>query len=102
MGTLGYLVLGLCFVLVLAALFGFIANRILKRSSPEKRAGIASAGVGILITIPAFVALLSGGVPIVAIAAVAVVTVVFAAVSFPVALYVTRKKPAEVNPATFD
>jgi hypothetical protein len=83
-------------------LFGFIANHAFKRSSPARRAGYASAAASVLLTMPAFVALIGSGADFLPIIAVGVGTVIFAALSFPLALIVTKRKPAEPDSSVFD
>ncbi|MET4132241.1 bacteriorhodopsin [Porphyrobacter sp. MBR-155] len=86
----------------LALLFGFIANFAFKRSSPARRALYAAATLGVLITIPAYAALIDEGAEIVSIVGVAVATAILSAVAFPLALVMTRRKPAQPDYSVFD
>ncbi|MCZ8136426.1 MAG: hypothetical protein O9266_08985 [Porphyrobacter sp.] len=92
----------LAFLAGLAMLFGFIANHAFKRRSPARRAGYAAVALGVLLTIPAFVALIGSGAGLLPIIAVAVGTAIFAALAFPLALVVTKRKPAEPDQSVFD
>ncbi len=92
----------LAFLAGLAMLFGFIANFAFKRSFPARRAGYAAGALGVLLTIPAFVALIGSGADLLPIIAVGVGTVIFAALAFPLALVVTKRKPAEPCQSVFD
>lgn len=92
----------LAFLAGLAMLFGFIANHAFKRSSPARRAAYAAAGLGVLITTPAFVALIGSGAELLPIIAVGVGTVILAALAFPLALVVTKRKPVEPDQSVFD
>jgi uncharacterized membrane protein len=95
-------VLALAFLAGLAMLFGFIANFAFKRSSPVRRAAYAATTLAVLLTIPAFAALIGAGADILPIIAVAVGTALFAALAFPLALVVTKRKPVEPDPTVFD
>lgn len=96
----GLLALG--FLAGLAMLFGLIANFAFKRSSPGRRAAYAAGAMGVLLTIPAFVALIDAGDGLVPILSVAVGTVILSALAFPLALVVTRRKKADVDKSVFD
>jgi uncharacterized membrane protein len=95
-------ILTLAFLAGLAMLFGFIANFAFKRSSPARRAAYAAAALGVLLTIPAFAALIGTGAGLLPIIAVGVGTVIFAALAFPLALVVTKRKPLEPDHNVFD
>lgn len=86
----------------LAMLFGLIANFVFKRSSPAKRAAYAALALGVLLTFPAYAALLSVGSTSVSIVAVLVGTVILSALAFPLALIITRRKPAPADQSVFD
>jgi len=86
----------------IALLFGFIANYAFKRRSPARRAAYAAGGVGLLVTLPAYVALAQANSAIVAFVGVAVATALLSALAFPLALVVTRRKPLEPDPTVFD
>lgn len=95
-------IMALGFVAGLALLFGFIANRLFRTASPNRRAAIAAIAVAVLLTIPAYVALLGAGAPLVSIVAIMVGTLIMAAMCFPVALAMTRRQPGPADPETFD
>lgn len=95
-------ILALGFLGGLAMLFGVIANIALKRHSPARRAALAAVTLGVLVTIPAFVALIDAGEGAVPILSVAVATVILSALAFPLALVVTRRKAAEPDRSVFD
>jgi uncharacterized membrane protein len=95
-----FLALGV--VALLALLFGFIANRLFATLSPNRRAAIAAIALAVLLTIPAYAALLGDGAPLVSLVAVLVGTLLLAAVSFPIALIQTRKRAGPADPRTFD
>ena len=86
----------------LALLFGLMANFVFKRSSPVRRAAYAAAALAILLSIPAYVALLSAEAPAVSLAAIAVGTAILFALAFPLALLITRRKPAPADQSVFD
>ena len=86
----------------MALLFGFIANFAFKRRSPARRAAYAAVAVGLLVTLPAYVALARAGAEIVAFVGVAVATALLSALAFPLALVVTRRKPLEPDPTVFE
>lgn len=92
----------LAFLAGLAMLFGLIANFAFKRSSPGRRAAYAAGAMGVLLTIPAFVALINAGAGMVPILSVAVGTAILTALAFPLALIVTKRKAAEVDKSVFD
>jgi uncharacterized membrane protein len=92
----------LAFLASLAMLFGFIANFAFKRSSPARRAAYAAAALGVLLTIPAFAALIGSGADLLPIISVAVGTALFTALAFPLALIVTKRKPVEPDQDVFD
>lgn len=92
----------LAFLAGLAMLFGFIANVGFKRSSPARRAGYAAAALGVLMTLPAYVALAAAGAAVVSYVGVAVGTALLSALAFPIALVVTRRKPVEPDHSVFD
>lgn len=96
------IVLALGVMALLALLFGFIANRLFPARSANRRAAIAAIGLAGLLTLPAYVALLSDGAPLVSLVAVLVGTLVMAAVAFPIALIQTRKQAGPADPRTFD
>jgi hypothetical protein len=95
-------ILTLAFLAGLAMLFGFIANFAFKRSSPARRAAYAAAALGVLLTIPAFAALIGSGADAFPIIAVAVGTVLFSALAFPLALLVTKRKLVGPDHSVFD
>lgn len=101
MGIL-FAIVGLGFVAGLGMLFAYIANHLLPRSSPARRAVIAACAVGVLLTIPAYAALMGEGAEMVPILAVGVGTLLLSALSFPLALHVARKGPVAADPETFD
>jgi hypothetical protein len=79
----------------LAYLFGFIANHLARSKPHQTRALYAGIALGVLLTIPAFVALLTGGAPILPIVSVGVGGVIFAALAYPIALQATKKRPLD-------
>lgn len=95
-------ILALAFFAGLALLFGFIANLAFKRSSPGRRAAYAASSLGVLVTVPAYVALIGVGAELVSIIGVAVGTVILSAMAFPLALAMTRRKPAKPDHSVFD
>ncbi|MXO71535.1 hypothetical protein [Alteraurantiacibacter buctensis] len=95
-----FLALGV--VALLALLFGFIANRLFPARSANRRAGIGAITLAVLMTLPAYVALIGDGAPLVSLVAVLVGTLVMAAVAFPIALIITRKQAGPADPRTFD
>lgn len=86
----------------MALLFGFIANYAFKRRSPARRAAYAAVAVGLLVTLPAYVALAQASAEIVAFVGVAVAMVLLSALAFPLAFLVTRRKPLEPDPTVFE
>jgi hypothetical protein len=62
----------------------------------------AAAALGVLLTIPAFVALIGSGAELLPIIAVGVGPIILAALAFPLALIVTKRKPAEPDQSVFD
>ena len=89
-------------VAVMALLFGFIANFAFKRCSPARRAAYAAVGVGLLVTLPAYVALAQANAEIVAYVALAVGTTLLSGLAFPLAFVVTKRKPLDADPTVFD
>ena len=96
----GILALGI--YAIAAMLFGFIANFAFKHSTPARRAAYAAATLGILLTIPALVAVTGAGNGAVSVISVLVGTAIFIALAFPFALVVTRRGQVDADPGTFD
>ena len=86
----------------MALLFGFIANFAFKRRSPARRAAYAAVAVGLLVTLPAYVAVAQTNAEIVSYVGVAVATALLSALAFPLAFVVTKRKPLDVDPTVFD
>ncbi|MFM7377057.1 MAG: hypothetical protein ACKO1O_02820 [Erythrobacter sp.] len=86
----------------MALLFGFIANYAFKRRSTARRAAYAAVGTGLLVTLPAYVALARADAEIVAYVGVAVATTLLSALAFPLAFMVTKRKPLDPDPTVFD
>lgn len=100
--TILLMILTLGFYAGLAMLFGFIANFSFKRSSPVQRAAYVAMALGALLTIPAFAAVARSSNNLVAVLAVMVGTVLLAALAFPPALFVTRRRPVEPDHDAFN
>ena len=96
------IVVALGFIAGLALLFGFIANKAMPNHSPNRRAAMAGCVVAVLLTLPAYIALLGDGAPFVSIVAIMVGTLIMAAVCFPIALSITRRQPGPADPKAFD
>ena len=97
-----FAILGLVFLAGMALLFGFIANYAFKRSSPARRAAYAAGAAGVLLTLPAYVALGSAGAELVSFVGVMVGTAILSAIACPLALIMTKRKPIEPDHTVFD
>lgn len=95
-------ILTLAFLVGLAMLFGWIANHAFKRSSARRRAAYAAGALGVLLTIPAFAALIGSGAPMLPIVSVAVGTVLLSALAYPLALVMTKRQPEGPDHKVFD
>ena len=102
MVAIGGLVIFGALLVAIALLFAFVTNHFMPASSARRRAAFASVAAALLVTIPAYVALLGSGADPVAISAIVVATTVMAAVGFPFALMIARKRPRPGSEQTFD
>ncbi len=96
------MVLGLRFIAGLALLFGYLANKAFPRKTPNRRAAIAAGVLSVLVTSPAYIAIIAGGASLVALAAIPVGNIILAALCFPVALQATKLEPVQRDADTFD
>ena len=87
---------------IAAMVFGFVANFVFRHNTPVRRAAYAAAALGMLLTIPAMVAVIDAGNRVVSVISLLVGTAIFAALAFPFALVVTRRGQVNADPGTFD
>lgn len=96
------LLLGLGLVVGLALLCGFLANVLFPKRSPKWRAVIAGVVTGIVASTPLCFALVADGANFAQLVPMITAVVLLAALSYPVAIVVTRRRPGPVDPRTFD
>lgn len=95
-------ILALGMVAGLALLCGLVSNVLFPGRSPKRRAAVAAGVTGVLAIAPICLALWFDGASLAQIVPMLTAVVLLAALSFPIALTVTRRQPGPADPKTFD